>query len=208
MQAWFEVDGTSLARSSLLSSPRSTFLPFSLSFFLLRVHLSASPPPPVMSAITPRKPRSPPHQPTTAAPVRLGKHARSSRWSLKRLLAYGLVVAVLSAIGGVLESVKVRNVGLLSMGTRRGASNDVGREGGAEVRQRRGGGRTVYYRGRASRQKQGQEGASTGGKGRETGGEAPSRLLSMRFLAALHPPHPSETSASGRGNIVRPGPPC
>ncbi|GAA6016921.1 hypothetical protein JCM10207_007847 [Rhodosporidiobolus poonsookiae] len=54
-----------------------------------------------MSAIaTPRKPRQ-----TAAPPVRLQK---SSPWSLRRLLTYGIVLAVLSAVWGVLESVKSR----------------------------------------------------------------------------------------------------
>ncbi|GAA6026758.1 hypothetical protein JCM8097_005839 [Rhodosporidiobolus ruineniae] len=55
-----------------------------------------------MSAVaTPRKPRQP-----TAAPIRLNKH--SNRWSLRSLLTYGVVFAILSAVWGVLENVKSR----------------------------------------------------------------------------------------------------
>ncbi|GAA5840423.1 hypothetical protein JCM11251_006556 [Rhodosporidiobolus azoricus] len=50
---------------------------------------------------TPRKPRQ-----TTAAPIRLGK--QSSPWSLRKLLSYGVVLAVLSGVWGVLENVKSR----------------------------------------------------------------------------------------------------
>ncbi|GAA5905681.1 hypothetical protein JCM6882_008745 [Rhodosporidiobolus microsporus] len=54
------------------------------------------------SAHTPRKPRQP-----AAAPIRLGK-ASSSHWSFRRLLSYGVALAVLSAVWGVLENVKSR----------------------------------------------------------------------------------------------------
>ncbi|GAA5976935.1 hypothetical protein JCM11641_002202 [Rhodosporidiobolus odoratus] len=54
-----------------------------------------------MSVIqTPRKPRQ-----STAAPVRLTK---SNKWSLRRLLAYGAILAALSGVWGVLENVKSR----------------------------------------------------------------------------------------------------
>ncbi|GAA5951924.1 hypothetical protein JCM10213_008727, partial [Rhodosporidiobolus nylandii] len=55
-----------------------------------------------MSGIqTPRKPRQ-----SAAAPIRLNNN--SGRWSLRRLLAYGVLLAVGTAVWGVLESVKSR----------------------------------------------------------------------------------------------------
>lgn len=43
-------------------------------------------------------------RPVGSAPIRL----RKSRWSIRNLLVSGVVLAVLSAVWGVLEQVKVR----------------------------------------------------------------------------------------------------